>query len=211
MGKWRERLNSGVLSKNLCCQMQQPLCTYLAPLGTENLLPSAFNTNSSQSTHVTPPDSSATVCNTFAMFTKNIAIAALLAASPLLSCAYDYGVDVSFPIHHDFFGPEASISKTMQTFGPQKVDLYQEYISGCKKYYGPGNTCDMNEASRMEHNRDQPKAMTNYTEVGFKKIRLSDVTWRFIREFWEDQIAQGGIEALPDEVWPEANTYKNNW
>ena len=145
---------------------------------------------------------------------SKISMAALLAISPILSHAYDYGVDTSFPIHHNFLGDGASVSETLKTFGPQKVDLYHEYIKGCREKYTPLNKaheCTHNEADRLALNLRQPREMTNYTDVGFTKLRMPDDMWNLLREFWDDTMNHGGIENLEEEHWPEANTYTNHW
>jgi len=141
------------------------------------------------------------------MFTK-IVVPALLAGYPQ-SYAYDYGVDTSFPVHNNFLGSDASVSKTLEYFGPQKIDLYKEYINGCVEKYGP--KCTQNEENRMAFNRNEPRKMTNYTDIGFKKVRLSDEMWTLLREFWDETMNNGGIEKLSEENWPVANTYKNHW
>lgn len=128
----------------------------------------------------------------------------------------EYGVDVSFPIHYDFFGQDASVTETLKMFGPRKIDMYKEFTTGCENFYGPkgkAQECQTSEMNRLELNRDQPKLMTNYTDVGFKKMRLSDDLWRLIREFWEDQlkVIGGDIEKIEEEYWPEGNTYTNHW
>lgn len=134
----------------------------------------------------------------------------------LLASSVDgYGVDVSFPIHHQFLGENASVSSTGQVFNGERVYLYADYIQGCMTKYAPVNKdrdCVYNEEERLQLNLNQPSSMTNYTDVGFAKVRLSEEVWRTLREFWE-QIMQeeGGIENLEEEYWPEANTYTNHW
>ncbi len=78
--------------------------------------------------------------------------------------------------------------------------------------YAPVNKdrdCWYNEEERLQLNLNQPRSMTNYTDVGFAKVRLSDEVWKTLREFWEQE--EGGIENLEEEYWPEANTYTNHW
>mmetsp|Transcript_18965 Transcript_18965/g.39985 ORF Transcript_18965/g.39985 Transcript_18965/m.39985 type:complete len:290 (+) Transcript_18965:159-1028(+) len=142
-----------------------------------------------------------------------IGVAVLIAVSAP-TIAYDYGVDASFPIHHDFLGESPSISNVLRTFGPQKIDFYREYVNGCREKYasiGKAHECDWNEGDRMRLNLSQPKSMTNYTDVGFKKIRISDELWNILREYWQETMDNGGIESLEEEYWPEANTYTNHW
>jgi hypothetical protein len=128
--------------------------------------------------------------------------------------AYEYGVDVSFPIHHTFSGEDADVSSTGRVFNGDKIQLYADYVSGCKEMYSPmnkGGDCIFNEEERLRLNLNQPRAMTNHTDVGFAKVRLSDDVWRMLREFWEQIMEEGGIEQLEEEYWPEANTYTNHW
>lgn len=117
-----------------------------------------------------------------------------------------YGVDVSFPIHHNFLYQDGDKSATLQKFGQQKVQLYSDYMKGCQERYGRLNKaheCIINEQQRMKLNLGQPREMTNYTDVGFKKIRLSDELWTFLREYWDDTIKQQGgtIDKLEEEYW----------
>ncbi|KAL7537318.1 hypothetical protein ACHAXR_007727 [Thalassiosira sp. AJA248-18] len=147
------------------------------------------------------------------MLKKIIPTTALLAFSAL-TYADDYGVDTSFPIHHNFLGHDDDISNTLQKFGPQKIELYAEYINGCKEKYAPehlAGECTRNEEDRMALNLSQPRAMTNYTDVGFKKMRVPEHLWTILSEFWDETMANGGIENLETEYWPEANTYTNHW
>ena len=53
--------------------------------------------------------------------------------------------------------------------------------------------------------------MTNYTDVGFKKIRLSDHVWNLLREYWEEVVGSVGVDSMSEEYWPEGNTYTNHW
>ena len=105
--------------------------------------------------------------------------------------------------------------ETLKIFNAHKIGLYNKFIQGCKKAYGPlgkAQTCLDNEEERLRLNRDQPRTMTNFTDVGFKKIRLPDYLWFDLKTYWDDNVmAKGGIENLEEEYWPEANTYTNHW
>ncbi|KAL9180163.1 hypothetical protein ACHAXT_008133 [Thalassiosira profunda] len=141
-------------------------------------------------------------------------VAVLLAVS--LSSAHasneHYGVDASFPIHHSFVGDNPSLSTTLKHFGPDKIDMYQNYIAGCReKYDASPAQCDWNDGERLRLNREQPPEMTNYTAIGFEKTRLSDELWTTLREYWEEFMNTSGIEGMTEEVWPAANTYTNHW
>ena len=67
-------------------------------------------------------------------------------------------------------------------------------------------SCDSAEGGRMEMNRDQPKAQYNYTEVGFKKLRLPQNTWELLLNFW-----QLNKENAKKELVPGPYTYTNHW
>ncbi len=55
--------------------------------------------------------------------------------------------------------------------------------------------------------------MQNHTEVGFKKVRLSDKTWTMLKEYWNtikaeyDADSKGEFpEGMAGENWPAGNT-----
>ena len=99
-----------------------------------------------------------------------VGIVAVLLAVSLSSAHADednYGVDASFPIHHSFVGDSPSLSTTLKHFGPDKIDMYQNYIAGCKEKYDVSpSQCDWNDEERLRLNREQPPEMTNYTAIG---------------------------------------------
>ena len=128
--------------------------------------------------------------------------------------AQEYGVDVSFPIHFNFIGSK-DLSSSKKVFGNDRVETYSKYLQGCIKRYG-GNeahsSCRFNDEERMRLNRDQPKMQTNYTDVGFKKTKLSEETWDMLKKFWAGVKAKENFpDSLTSEYWPEANTYINHW
>jgi hypothetical protein len=45
--------------------------------------------------------------------------------------------------------------------------------------------CDLDEESRIEINLRQPSQMTNYTEMGFKKIRTPAPLFQLLKDFWD--------------------------
>jgi hypothetical protein len=55
--------------------------------------------------------------------------------------------------------------------------------------------------------RDQPKLHYNYTEIGFKKMKVPDAIFKEILAFWEENKAKGEKA----ENWPRGNTYVNAW
>ena len=134
-----------------------------------------------------------------------IFIVVSLASATALN-ASDYGVDASFPIHRDFV---VDPFETRRVFGRDKIELYRRYMDGCHEKYG--RACDLNENERLALNLRQPRAMTNYTDVGFEKARLPEPLWKLLREHWEEAMNNGGIERLGEETWPKGNTYTNHW
>ena len=123
------------------------------------------------------------------------------ADAPISTAAVDTtehgdGVDVSFPQHH-------YLDKS--TWQGQR---YEKFIKGCRDKFGR-RACDSTEIMRINQNFGQPKFEHNYTETGFKKMRVPDHVWALIKEFWETNWKNGAGETL--EKWPPGNTYTNNW
>mmetsp|Transcript_6882 Transcript_6882/g.10689 ORF Transcript_6882/g.10689 Transcript_6882/m.10689 type:complete len:301 (+) Transcript_6882:431-1333(+) len=144
--------------------------------------------------------------------------AVIAAAASLLltstASAQNFGVDVSFPIHYNFLASD-DLSATNEVFGNDRVELYSKYMDGCIKRYGghrANSLCSHNEADRLRLNLEQPKLQTNYTEIGFKKTKLSDETWSMLKTFWAGVKAKENFpDSLWPEAWPKANTYVNHW
>jgi len=111
----------------------------------------------------------------------------------LLKDDNDYGVDKTFPIHH-------YLEK-----GTQYDKRYRDSLAGCYKKYSQ-RECDANEQARIEMNLNQPSHQFNYTEIGFKKLRVPDVAWEAIKRFYETN-----KNAEVPEKWPRGNTYTNSW
>lgn len=66
----------------------------------------------------------------------------------------------------------------------QKV--YEEALQGCRDYYQErGFMCDIDEENRIAINLRQPSQMTNYTEMGFKKIRTPAPLFQLLKDFWD--------------------------
>jgi hypothetical protein len=103
------------------------------------------------------------------------------------------GVDVSFPQHH-YLDPNTWQGKR-----------YKKFITGCYDKFKK-SICDATEIARINQNFDQPRGEHNYTEVGFKKIRVPDHVWSIIKEFWDTNKDKEELEK-----WPPGNTYTNNW
>jgi hypothetical protein len=107
----------------------------------------------------------------------------------------DYGVDVSFPIHHMKFKDENSVH----------AKRYRRSMQGCYNAFSRAE-CDATERARVEMNNDQPRSQHNYTVVGFKKRKVPEGIWREILQFWEENKDKAKLED-----WPRGNTYVNNW
>jgi prolyl 4-hydroxylase len=100
----------------------------------------------------------------------------------------NYGVDVSFPIHHahvstnydwlphnrdpDAVTPREFKNMALQPLG-NRDDFYRNFMKGCKDAFGAkGNRCTQTENDRVAMNLRQPQSMQNYTDVGFKSKSL---------------------------------------
>lgn len=96
---------------------------------------------------------------------------------------YQYGVDVSFPIHHAnvstnyaylrhnllpslYPKPHGFEDMPIQPLGNRQA-VYDEYMKGCEETYSRGNgrTCRECEQERIEMNLRQPQSMINYTQT----------------------------------------------
>lgn len=105
----------------------------------------------------------------------------------------DYGVDVTFPIHH--------MLDLKTDYGQQ----YHRMIKGCYDAYSR-RECDLTEEQRIDMNLKQPRSQFNYTELGFKKMKAPPGLWEAVRAYFDknrDRIAR--------ENWPRGNTYTNHW
>jgi prolyl 4-hydroxylase len=134
----------------------------------------------------------------------------------------EYGVDVSFPIHHDFVSNNYNwlphnVDSSIPTPNKYKdmvrqplagrQEFYDKFLSDCVKHFGrKGQRCVVNEEDRIAMSLRQPQSMQNYTEIGFKKIRAPDEVFTLIKEFWE----KNKDKAKPEQ-WGVGNTYTNNW
>lgn len=136
----------------------------------------------------------------------------------------EYGVDVSFPIHHstvsynfdyldhnaepDLYSASPEFKEMpLQILGDRQA-FYENLMRGCRDHYGKkrGKACDSNERDRIRMNLRQPQSMQNYTDIGFKKIRAPAKVYRLLSDFYE---RNKGKETL--EKWSEGNTYTNHW
>ena len=81
---------------------------------------------------------------------------------------------------------------------------------GCQAHHGkaeaaPHSKCDENEANRIEMNVRQPTGMWNYTNMGFRLVKLPPRMVKTLTKFWKDN---KGKEV--EEAWFEGNTYTNH-
>ena len=134
----------------------------------------------------------------------------------------EYGVDVSFPIHHDRIStnyawlphntdptietPKEFKDQVVQPLG-NKEKFYNDFLDSCVKYYGKkGSRCIQNEDDRVAMSLRQPQSMQNYTATGFKKIRAPEQVFKLIKDFWDKN-----KDKVKQENWGAGNTYTNNW
>ncbi|CAB9496500.1 Ankyrin Repeat [Seminavis robusta] len=124
----------------------------------------------------------------------------LLVVLPIVvSEAVEYGVDVSYPMHHP--------NVTTPTNNPlgDRQSFYEENIQGCEDFYQSGK-CLTNERVRVKMSLRQPKSMVNYTELGYTKIKSPESVMKLLLEFW-----QANKEKARNEKWAPGNTYTNHW
>mmetsp|Transcript_4822 Transcript_4822/g.7426 ORF Transcript_4822/g.7426 Transcript_4822/m.7426 type:complete len:477 (-) Transcript_4822:58-1488(-) len=135
----------------------------------------------------------------------------------------EYGVDVSFPIHHmkisenyDWLPhntapagaptPKKYEGMPLQPLGNRQA-FYDNLIDSCRKHYGDkGRRCDQTERDRVDMSLRQPQSMQNYTELGFKKIKAPEKVFKLLAEFWEKN-----KNNRSPENWGAGNTYVNHW
>jgi len=140
-----------------------------------------------------------------------------------LETKVEYGVDVSFPMHYDKVSdnyawlphnvdpentktPRQYRDKVVQPLGNRQA-LYDNFLKTCVDKFGKrGSRCVQNERDRIAMSLRQPQSMTNYTDIGFKKIRAPPKVWKLVQEFWEKN-----KHIRKPEQWGIGNTYTNNW
>jgi hypothetical protein len=106
---------------------------------------------------------------------------------------HDYGVDVSYPIHR-FLDP-----KSWQN------QRYRRLMNGCAAAYSE-RECMGTERARLEMSMDQPASQHNYTELGFKKLKLPPHVWEALSTFYEQN-----KHLAVEEKWSRGYTYVNHW
>lgn len=135
----------------------------------------------------------------------------------------EYGVDVSFPMHRSKVStnypwlphnvdpennptPDEYKGMPLQPLGNVQK-FYDDYVQGCRDKYGKhGHLCDSTESDRVEMSLRQPASMTNYTDIGFKKIKCPEKVWKLLLNFWEKN-----KDKKVSENWNKGNTYTNHW
>lgn len=90
----------------------------------------------------------------------------------------------------------------IQPLGDRQA-FYDDFLNGCIEAFGSkGQRCRSSEDGRVAMSLRQPQSMTNYTDVGFKKIRAPPEVMKLISDFWEVNKERGTLE-----TWGTANTY----
>jgi len=107
----------------------------------------------------------------------------------------EYGVDISYPIHH-YIDEKVS---------PYFKSRYDKLMDGCYKYYSK-RECDATERARLEMSLSQPRSEHNYTKVGFQKTRVPKAAWDPLLQFFQKHKDEKHLEA-----WSRGYTYVNTW
>jgi prolyl 4-hydroxylase len=130
----------------------------------------------------------------------------------------EYGVDVSFPIHHkaastnypwlphnqDSSSPTPSQYRDMpiQPLGDKEA-FYNNFVDSCVKHFGnKGKRCIQTERDRISMALRQPQSMQNYTTQGYKKIKAPESIFKLIKDFWDKN-----KDKDKPEQWGVGNTY----
>lgn len=133
--------------------------------------------------------------------------------------ASSYGIDVSFPIQRKVSTnypwlphnvdpdnnptPPMYVDKPIQPLGDRQ-SIYVAHLNACRAHYD--GTCDRFELDRMLMNLRQPQSVTNYTKVGFQKIRAPERVFQLVSNFWQSNHYKG-----KPENWHVGNSYLNHW
>lgn len=110
-----------------------------------------------------------------------------------LQDSLDYGVDVSYPIHH-FIDPKS-----------WQGQRYAKLMKGCSDMYSE-RECMGTERARLEMSIEQPASQHNYTELGFKKRKVPPEVWQALSNFY-----QKNKHNAVEEKWSRGYTYVNHW
>jgi hypothetical protein len=99
---------------------------------------------------------------------------------------------------------------------PFQNDRYIHFLQGCYQTYGKA-LCDAREQERIALNAMQPALQTNFTSNGYTKVRLSDVAFLLLQDFWDLHSSPESLEqasshpALRTEIWNRGSMYVNHW
>lgn len=85
-----------------------------------------------------------------------------------------------------------------------KQKYYDGLLKGCRDRYG--DECDVNERERVELNVEQPGNMVNFTETGYKKVRLPEHAFSLLSKFWERNKNREELE-----LWDKGDMTTNFW
>ena len=116
-----------------------------------------------------------------------------------------YGVDISFPHHHQTVSTnypwlphhqDAIDEKTNSTMYDDmpiqplgdRQSFYDNYIDSCERFFNQSKgqgSCAYSELKRLTKSLIQPISMYNYTEIGFKKMKAPEKLWQTLNAFWE--------------------------
>lgn len=134
----------------------------------------------------------------------------------------EYGVDISFPMHHapvstnyawlphnqqsDIPIPDEYKDMPVQPLGDMQ-SKYENYVQGCVDYYNnqgnhKGERCLTNEKDRLAMSLRQPQSVYNYTQMGYTKIRAPDHVFQLLKEFWDKNKEKESLER-----WAPGNVY----
>jgi len=133
----------------------------------------------------------------------NVDYSVVSVPSTSIESPVEYGVDVSFPIHSLSINEDVS-KDVLSPLGDRQA-FYDSFMQSCFDIFDQ-EACQRSEERRIAMNREQPPKMSNYTDTGYRKLRVPDALWERIQAFWEANRHQS-----QEEVWDTANTYTNNW
>jgi prolyl 4-hydroxylase len=130
----------------------------------------------------------------------------------------EYGVDVSFPMHHLPTGHSAfnctdseqdrvCKATSLDAFAQDRLDYYNNhFMKGCSQAFGQED-CLRSEQERVQMAHRQPATMKNMTSgLGLLKLRLPKHVFQRLLDFWNTN----RNEAYTEE-WPAGSTYINHW
>jgi prolyl 4-hydroxylase len=89
-----------------------------------------------------------------------------------------------------------------------KQQMYEDFMAGCvltSDILKRGNSCEADEANRLEMNAHQPAAMRNFTRHGFIKLRAPTEVMTLLQDYFARHQHAAKIE------WNTPTPYHNNW